>query len=362
MNEDILRYKTRFISLVLLLGYAYMHMRLAGVYTEAGLDQLINFSVRLPYGQRLLVPALAHFLQTILPLQADELFFLLEWLFISLFFLVLRALLATHFSPKQAQCLSWLFILLLPLMSIVNYRFTAGGETTFFYPCDSASLFFMAAGFLCCLQARWRLYIPLVFLATFNRESSILLVLLIPALHWDKGRQLIKPLLWAALAFILARFIVLALVQGLPGTLVEWYFRASEYTLFEINLFWLLNDQNALFFIFCFAGLPLFWFTFYDYIPFQFRRLRYVALIYFLGLLLVGNFTEVRIFNEILVLLYLPVCIAMSRWQAGEKPYLKSVNSWFDYVDRYLVLTLCAVIILFRCPLNSLVIWLSHRL
>lgn len=360
MNDDILRYKYRFITFVLLLGYAFMHTKLTGVYVDTTFDQLIDFSVRLPFGQRLLVPSLANAATHFLPLRVDKLFFLLEWLFISLFYFALRNLLKQEFIPQQAQLLSWLFIILLPLMTVINYRFTSNGEATFFYPSDSASLFFMVVGYLFCLRSQWLYFIPWVFLATLNRESSILLVLIIPALHWQKLSSVLKPILFAFLAYFLARLLVLTFLHGVPGQLMEWYFRASSHTYFEVNLLWLFDEQHILLFMFCFSGLPLFWFAFYDFIPLQYRPLRYVALLYFLALLLVGNFMEARIFIEIMVLLYLPVCIALNSWLRGLKPICPSNTGLLYYIDRYAVLAILILIAMLRQPLNKWVIWLSH--
>lgn len=361
MNKDITRYKLHFVTFALLLSYAYIHTTLTGVYTEAPLTELIDFSVRFPYGQRLLVPALAHFLAYVLPLEIDQLFFLLEWLFVSLFYYALIKLLAYEFEPRQAQLLSWLFILLLPLITVINYRFNSDGDATFFYPCDSASLFFMATGFLFCLRAQWLYLIPWVFLATFNRESSILLVLLIPALYWRNLRLIFKPLLLAILAYFLARLLILTSLHGIPGQLMEWYFRRSSYTYFAVNLLWLFNEQHIFLFIFCFAGLPLLWFAFYDFIPLQYRPIRYISLFYFLGLLLVGNFMEARIFSEIIILLYLPVCVAIRCWLIAPIPSYIPVKSFVYYLNRYSVLAILIVVLLFSATLNKVVIWLSHH-
>lgn len=361
MNHDLQRYKTRFISLVLITGYAFMHVKLTGVYTDASLDKLIDFSARLPFGQRLLVPAIAHVLHRILPFSIEELFFTLEWVFVGLFFITLNALLTRFFSERQAQGLAWLFLLLLPLMSVVNYRFSTGGEATFFYPADSAMLLFMTVGLWWCLESRWALLIPLIFIATFNRESSILLVLIIPALHWQQGSSIIKPSLAALVAYLVARALVIYLVSDLPGQFMEWYFRASVHTYFEVNLYWLLQEQHLLLFMFCFAGLPLFWFAFYDYIPPRFRPLRVVALLYFLALLMVGNFIEARIVNELLILLYLPVCLAVSNWMMEQEPYPSGQGIYY-YIGRYAVLASLVLIVILRHYLNYGVIWLSHHL
>ncbi len=360
MNKDLLSYKSRFITIILLLGYALLHIKLTGYYVDATLDKLLAFSARLPFGQRFLVPAIAHGLAFVLPLKAQELFLITELIMISLFYIVLIKLLGQAFNAKQSQVLGWLFLLLLPLATVVNYRFTINGEATVYYPYDSATLFFMTAGFLLCLRAQWRYFIPLVFLATFNRESSLLLVLIIPALHWQKLRAAITPMLLSLVAYLLARIIILLLVQDLPGNVFELYYRTSGHTHYEVNLMWLFEDENILLFYFCFAGLPLFWFGFYDYMPVQYRPLRYVMLFYFLVLLLVGNFMEARIFIEIVALLYFPICVAISRWLQGCSPFLPSATGALYYLDRYLILGVLALTVLLRNLINPVILLFAN--
>ncbi|KTC84687.1 MULTISPECIES: hypothetical protein [Legionella] len=361
INRDILHYKYRFISVILLLGYAFIHTQLSGIYSETTLEQLMNFSAQLPYEQRILVPALANVLSRVFPLAVDKLFFLLEWLFISLFYFSLFQLLKLEFNQRQAQLLSWLCILLLPLMTVINYRFKVYGSAPFFYPSDTAALFFMTLGFLLCLRAKWVYFIPWVFISTVNRESSILLVLLIPALYWHKIHRVIKPLFFALLSYVLARLLILTLLHKVPGQLMDWYFRSSTHTYFEVNWLWLLEGQNILLLVFGLVGLPLFWFAFFDYIPLQFRPLRYLTLFYFLALSLIGNFMEPRIFSEIVVLLYLPVCLAIKNWLMKQSPIFPSKLGIAYYIDRYAVLGLLFLVIVFRQCLNHWVIWLANQ-
>ncbi|MBA2653229.1 MAG: hypothetical protein H0U73_13335 [Tatlockia sp.] len=355
MNNELLRYKSRFLTFVLLLGYAFIHTQLTGLYSELSLSGFIDFSVRLPYGQRLLVPALANLAARVLPLAAEELFFLLELLFITLFYFAMKSLMQREFDLRQAQFLSWLFILLLPLITVVNYRFRTNGIATFFYPSDTSTLFFMAIGLLLCLRSQWLYFIPWVFLATLNRESSILLVLIIPALYWQTLKTVLKPMAWALLAYLLARLLILQFLHGIPGELIEWRAEGAPFNHFRYNLLWLMNGQNILLFIFCFAGLPFFWFAFFDFIPLQYRPLRYIALFYFLGLLMVGRFMEARIFSEIVVLLYLPVCIALKNWLSGFEPIV-SDHFLAYYINRYAVLSLLFATVILHQLLYHLVL------
>lgn len=356
MNQQILSYKYRFTTIALLLGYAVMHVKLTGMSIKNPIEQMLNFTNSLPFAQRLLAPFLINVLKSILPLPIGQLFFLLEWAFISLFYFALRKLLVLEFSYRQAQALSWLFLLLLPLMTVVNYGFTNNGKATLFYSYDTLSLFFMAAGMLFCLRSQWFYLIFLIFVATFNRESSFLLVVIIPALHWQHLRRIRWPTLFALLAYFLARMLIFSFLHQAHGSLLEWY-HLDHLTHFDVNLIWLMNQQHILFFVYCFAGLPLFWFAFYDYIPERYRPLRYVAFFYFLALLLVGNFMEARLFHELIVLIYMPVVVAINRWLMQERLIEPAVMGLLYYVNRYAILGLLVILIILRQPLSRGIIW-----
>lgn len=334
-----------------------MHLKLTGQYTAATLDKLVQFNAPLPYGQRLLVPAIAHFFSLFLPLETYQIFFLLELLINSALFLVLVKLLMEEFKPKQAQLLSWLFILLLPLITVVNYRFNMNGGAAFFYPYDSASLLFLTAGFWLCLRSQWLYYVILLMVATLNRETSLLLVLMIPALHWQNLRAVIKPMFAAALAYLLVRLCVYLLVHHQAGEFFELYFRYPYYTHYEVNLIWLWQEEHIFLFLFCFAGLPLFWFIFFDFIPLQYRPLRYPMLFYFLCLLFFGQLMESRLYMEIAALLYLPVCVAIKNWLQEQKPLPAPKAGLLSSINDYAVLVILAAALLLGKILNPLIVY-----
>lgn len=362
MNMDFLRYKSRFITITLILGYAYLHFVLTRTFVETPFDQVLHFSVRFPYAQRILIPLLVYPFSW-LPVQSQNLFFMAEMFFTTLMYFGVYVLLRTEFNIRESQLLSWLFILILPLVTIINYRFTVGAHATFFYPADTPAIFFTALGLFWCLRARWIYYIPLVFIATLNRESAILLVLLIPVLNWQRIKEILKPLSLSFLAYLCARIIILYFLKGISGQLIEWNAFKTNYTHFEVNLNWLFSDLNLLLFCFCFAGLPLFWFAFHDYIPRIYRPLRYLIALYFVGLLLVGNFIEARIFGELIVLLYFPVCCAVRNWLAEFNILQENQMSknFLFYLNRYAILVVFACIIIFQSFLNQALLWCLHH-
>ncbi len=352
MNRDLFRYKLHFISIILVMGYTYLHLALTKVYVAVTFENWVHLNARLPFGQRLLLPTIAHYLNDYFLLSPAECFFILEGIFVALFLYAMVALLKTAFTKDQSLLLGWLCLLLLPLVTVVNYTLTYNQSANLYYPYDSASLFFMTMGFLLCLKSRWVWLALLVFIATLNRESSILLVLLIPALHWQRRKDILKPLIMVFVAYLVARGVVYHFVQHLPGQWMECYATDAQNTHFATNVFWLFQRQNIHLFLFTFAGLPLLWFALSDYIPVPFRPIRYVAFTYFLGLLLVAKFAESRIFGEIVVLLYFPVCLAVRAWWADEVPTdALGAKGWLFYLDRYVIIGLLLLIMLFHRPL-----------
>lgn len=353
--KDLFIYKQRFFTCMLILGYAYLHSALCASFSIATGEQLMLGQAPLPFAQRMLIPWLLQKIHTLTSIKISDLLFLCELLFTALFYFALNALLRTEFEVKKATLLSWLFFLLLPLITLINYRLTIGGTSPIFYLYDTPTLFFLAAGYLCCLRQQWLFFYLLVFLATLNRESSILLVLLIPALYWGDKKPKALPLVISSLLFVTAKAIVLMTTAKLPGTIMAFYKLNTPYTLFYFNLQWLFQHENILLFLFCIAGLPFLWFTFYDYIPLKYRPLRYVLLMYFVGLLCIGVFPETRIFSEIALLLYLPVCVAMHHWLT-DKPALVEKTGIGYFINRYAVIGLLVLIVLLQNQLNQLVI------
>ena len=167
MNQDLFRYKTSFLTCVLLFSYVYMHLKLTAIYTGVDLEQLVDFSARLPFAQRLLVPAIVHGMQAFIPLDIPNSFFIIELLFVSLLFVMMKQLMQHEFSPRCATVLSWLFLLLLPLETAINYGLLKNYPAPYYYPYDSATLFFMAAGFWLCLRSQWPLFLILIAFATW---------------------------------------------------------------------------------------------------------------------------------------------------------------------------------------------------
>lgn len=354
MNRDIVRYKYNFLTFVLVIAYALMHIRLTGCYVDATLEQLYNFSVRMPFAQRVLTPFILHVLSYFLDVNLYNLAFMLECIFSGLTFWSLFSLLQYELDTQQAKLMSWLFFLILPVITVVNYRLAAPISDTFaafYYPYDTATLFFMFAGLLFCLREKWIHFIILLFFATLNRESSFLLVLSALTLYWRGPTRNYLYIISAFLVYGITHLLIIYFVDYRGGSHFDYIIPNSDIPRFMDNLHWLFVKENLLLFMYCMAFLPIFWFAFSEYIPVKLRPLRYVALLNFCILLYVGSFKEARIFSEIVALLYMPVCIGVRNWLQGMKPIV------VDRFDRYHVLAFIVGLFIFS---SLLAIYFKH--
>ncbi|MCA0402409.1 MAG: hypothetical protein LCH30_01295 [Proteobacteria bacterium] len=336
MNKDIFQYKKRGTLFILLFSFTYLYTKLTAQVTNLPFEGLIHFSVPLPYNQRVLVPLTARLITYLSPLQLNHIFFLIALIFFCLTYLCLVKLMQMAYSKKQAQLLAALFILLLPLCLVINYRYSWGGEAAVFHPYDAATFFFMTLGFYLCLKQKWLYFFINLFFATLNRESSFLLILLIPCLNYKEMKGNYRLLFFAIFLYALTRYLIFYCLPNHDGSFIEFNMQQGEQSHFAMNMQWLFLKENIFLCSFSFLFLPLIWFCLCDYIPPQYRPIRYISLFYFLLLIFVGNITEARIFIEIIVLLYFPACLAISNWLNGN--YYQFKPSLCTFIDRYAII------------------------
>lgn len=334
--DTTLKQKSLFLTFALITSYAYLHYEIMVVILRANLDKLIHFNAAYPFGQRILTSIIARGIYELSDLPIGLIFYFQEVGFTALFFFTLQKLLSVPFSKREATLLSWLFLLLLPLITVINYKFFIGMPAAIYFPYDTATLFFMTAGYLFCLRAQWIWFYVVVFFATMNRETSLLLLLLLPALYTTKLKIIVRPVMIATIIYILTRASILFLLPQ-KGSIMEFQLHSIDAPLVTFNIAWLFSQGHLLLFLYCFAGLPVLWFVFYNYIPKRFIPIKYVALFYFLILMLVGRIDEARIFSEIVILLYLPVCIAIKKWLLDEPVVLPQQSRLSYILERYTV-------------------------
>lgn len=343
VNKDIERYKTNAVIICLIIAYTMMRFRLNGQYVEVTFAKLTAFSVIKPYAYRVLLPMLAHFLSPIASLHTIYLIF--ELVFVSLTTIVCKRLFLHYFNDKQATLFSLLFLLCLCLVYIINYRFAIGQKGTFFFPYDTPAVFFTLLGFYLCLKKNYvGLYLAII-VATLNRESSLLMVLLIPALSYGQKTSWQKPFSIALCCYVFVRALVAMALRNQAGNVAELYNLTSHYPHLTENVYFLLQKDFYTWLMAEMAFLPILWFMLSDFIPSSLQRVKYVALFYVLLMFVVGKIIEGRIFGEVVALLYLPCMIGVNNFLQGnyQQAPATTVRTWLSRQVVILTLSVCFI-------------------
>ncbi len=330
INQDIERYKKNTLTVLMIIAYTFMHYRLNGLYTETTFEKLTAFQVIKPYANRLLLPILAHELQTLLPLP--YLYLIFEATFVSLIVFVTRKLFCLYCDSKESYFYSLLFIGILCLVYIINYRFAAGREGTFFFPYDTPAVFFTLLGLYLVLTKQLFWVYILVPIATLNRESSLLIILMLPALFSGTKTPWIKPFLITSFIYGLTRIIIAFLLRHHQGSVAELYNLHSHYPHLTENIYFLMQRDFFTWILAEMGFLPLIWFTFSNYIPKALKHLKFVVLFYIIALFIVGNIIEGRLFGEVVAILFLPSMLAIKNYLNNNLQDIDATNipSWIS--------------------------------
>lgn len=316
MKTDIERYKLNILIILLIVAYTFMHFSLNGIFVDTTFDKLVTFSVNKPYVYRVLTPWLA---RCLMPwLNRDESFFLIELIsVIGLFFCVYQLFKST-FEQRAALLYALLFFIFLTLTFIVNYRFIIYQPATLYFPYDTPAMLFTTLGLYLSLQKKFTWLYPLMIIATLNRESSVLILMLLPALYYKTDTPWQRPFLVSTILYTLVRLIIMLIFKSHSGDWMELTHHAMHVPHVIKNIAVLLERHAFLWFLAEMAFMPVFWFAVSSYIPKPLRGLRFIALFYIIGLFLVGNILEGRIWGETVALLYFPTMIGVKNWLNDE--------------------------------------------
>lgn len=190
---------------------------------------------------------------------------------------------------------------LVPYMAYFTYILNFGPH--FLLPYDLPSLFFFCAGFYLLLMRRPLMLVPLVAIATLNRETAIFLVVFYVLLEWphrEDARRRGTVLAYAAVmaaAWLGMRLIVLHLYGHNP---VSGTSRIADVKLWQ-NLGFLVKPQHwpALASIFGFTWpLTLAWRR--EIEPRYLERGLIAVAMWLVLMLVVGVLIEIRIFGELI--------------------------------------------------------------
>ncbi|MDC0718460.1 hypothetical protein [Nannocystis bainbridge] len=299
---------------VLACGWAALRLQMNGEYKGATWAQIAEFTAPLPFGHRPLMSLAAWPLRAATDWPLALVWGALEAAAALGLWLALRAALRPLVGARWDMFFATCFFALLAFPLLLKHKWAV------FYPWDTPAMAFTAAGLALVASRRFAAATGLCFVAALNRESAALIPAAALALHVGFSRHVLRdiravtgPVLAMTAAVVAARAaVMLALPDNLGAAL---HFAIGKNTPRWLhNLEWLAEPVHWLWLPMYFALLPVAWALLWRWISADHRRLALVALAWFLGLMLVANIYEPRVYGELLVLLYVPVAAAACRW------------------------------------------------
>lgn len=253
-----------------------------------------------PFQYRILIPFLAKRLWLGLGWDLRAVLNRTNMLFVVALLLAYRSYLADYVGRRSASRLC--FLILVPIL--FNYC----ALNRLYYPSDLPAVSFFVLGALCIRRRWWPAYYFVFVLAALNRETSCFLTLLFLVTAYSRrrwvfvgGHCVIQLVIWLAVKFSLVQFFT-----DNPGqALVE--IKLWPNLLFISRL--LSFDPEALQYLCTFglawAVIPLVWHE----LPLRPKRALLVAVPFLVGMSVVGNLDEVRIYGELIPIVTTPAVI-----------------------------------------------------
>lgn len=320
----------------------------------SGFRQIYDFAAPVPFGKRILTAWFAHALTwTGMPvLRAFE---TLEFVGAVLLAWGLQCCFRPYLGLKGARVAGLAVFGILPLAYVLCTPFAL------LYPWDIWAMALLAWGIHFLFAGRWWALAATMGLASFNRESAILLPMLCAAVYADR-----RPW-WRAASLCAGLLAIHAVCQWLVGrtladnpanydclflgmSLVKEEWPSAPCRLLA-NWAWLNGAWESGFVVLgAMGGLPVWFVGVAGRLPGYLRRFGLVAWVYLGMLAVVGNLEEVRIYGETMVILFVPAVLGI--WDSlvdggllagpapgGEANGMSKWMGWLEAVAALLVVT-----------------------
>ena len=320
-----------FVSLTGSVIFTYYYFLYTHEYPPGSSERIANFEADKMFQTRMLVVSIANFAEPSLPFISD----LLQWLIpypvnyeviLQIINVIFTFLLVILF-PTLLSCFGFRGSKLISLIVFVplswNYIFINGliDGAGLYYSFDIPSLTFFTVGLILFLKRKWLFFYPIFILACLNRESAAFISLaggmitsnftsIKFAVFCKNNPKILLHVISQATIWILLRIILSYLVKDNPGILFE----KPQSMISFLNCIWTGSPhwamQNPIWYFTLFAGIWVIPLLLYKYLDFQTRRLAIVGLIYVTLLCFRSNMMEIRVYNELNVIIL--VCMILS--------------------------------------------------
>ena len=294
------------IIIILSTCYTAARFDLNTEYKNATWAQIFNLEAPIPFGYRILVPIIS---KPIVYFGASIKSAFMFWELISLItlFVFLKKIFLLYLNDKQAQLSSIAFIYVLPLVFLLKSKWPL------YYPYDTMAITFTTISLYLLLKEKWLPLCFVILIATFNRESSVLVIFLFYSLFFGKLplKKFMTILIALLTLYFSSRYIIeiITTSNARPyGGSMAFYYRTDWR--FKNNLKWLLDSNNIYKLLTSLGWLPLIYLFLRNSLPLYLRRINLTVISYFLMLFFVGNLYEPRQYGEIISLLFIITALA----------------------------------------------------
>ena len=315
------------------LGFTYCYFLYTHDYPPGSYERIAKFEADKVFQTRLLVTTVANLLEPTIPL--------LRWAFqwavpYPINYEVVLQLI-------NAVSLTTLILLIRPLAEVLGYEtkpvtsllilvplswnyigingFIDGAGL--YYPYDIPSLTFFAAGIILFLQKKWLWFYPVFILACLNRESACFISLggFLLSLKLGKSsftetlnsnKRLIPQVLAQAVIWLALRIILSYAFRNNPGEFFEKPHSMIDfiYKMWSGEVHWAMD--NPRWFLTLFAGIWIIPFIYWKNLNQSAKRFLLLGIIYLLALVFRSNMMEVRVYNELNIIVTICALCALT--------------------------------------------------
>lgn len=266
---------------------------------------LVDFDGEQPFQSRVLTFMVANGVDKVHPLSDRALAFLFMAMDLTAtivaFIFVWKAWLAL--DKRKGSLLTMLFLFWWQLFA----TFVVSSYNNYYYPYDMSSLAFMAMGlWMIVSRQHWLMLAALCIPAMMNRETAIILPFFYLAFHWPAWRAVWRQFLALLAVSVAVKLVISAMLHASSDDMVSLYHVPGFLRLYyNFAFIWLGPEYRGtanVFFAFGFAWVLLFMRGQTDA---RLRNMMLCFIPFFLGMMVVGNLSEIRIFAEFIPLMAL---------------------------------------------------------
>ncbi|OPZ70490.1 MAG: hypothetical protein BWY83_01614 [bacterium ADurb.Bin478] len=260
------------------------------------LEYLLNGTALKPFQYRVLIPWLIQGISSVINL-AEHTRTICQW--INFFFLFAFIMAFQYWADITIGNKKTSLLAVLIILYMMPFHYLLLRQGNLWYPWDMSTLFLFTLGLIALYQEKWRLFYPLLAVATLNKETTCFLILIffyveIGRLNWKQMAMHVSTGTAVWLAVKLALYLYFQ--NGTSGALFENKLRSN------LQFIATLPNLLSVFSLFGFLWLPVLIYFHRIKNPFIQRALLTTP-IFFLGMLFVGNIFELRVFSEMIPLI-----------------------------------------------------------